>query len=304
MRSFTIAATVLASASTALAVGTASVNNNCNFDVYLWSVGDSMSDVHILKANGGQYSETYQDRQGGGVSIKMMKENNIWGGGQPSQFEYTYVPTGNWAGMFFDISNIDGDPFWSENVELVPHVTSSGDQGGSCNTVTCPPDQQCKDAYNQPDDNFATHECPLATNLVYNICGSNSTGSSSGSSASSSAAPAKSSSAPASSAPAQSATPTPTPTPTPSPSPSPSAQASSSAPAQAHNEAVQAASTPAASPTPVAASNTAWALSWAEGDSIVGEKQNGGHSKRQDAHQNHLARHERIARMHHARSMA
>lgn len=283
MRSFTVAASLLASASTAFA-SSASVVNHCNFDVYLWSVSATPGSMQTLKANGGSYSEQYQtNSNGGGISIKMSTTNSLYSG-NPTQFEYTYTPSGQWAGVAYDISNIDGDPFKGANVNVVP--TGSG---GSCSTVQCAAGGGCTDVYYQPDNNYAVHTCPIDSSLTYNICAGNS-GSSGSAPASSSPAPSPSPS-PSSSA---KAAPTPPPAPSPSPSPSPSPTTIvtvKSSPSQA---------------APAPASSVHYAMGLVVGANGKVTEAEVIPPKKRDAepHADHMERHERIRRMHHARTNA
>ena len=138
-------------------LGSAVLINNCGFDISLDRVTESGNDEHKSVPAGESWSEVYQD--GGGISIKVNK-------GDPSniaQFEYTTKP--DTSQVFYDLSLVNGDPFVAFYQALVPD-----DQ--SCSTVQCQPGEQpCAGAYNEPDQNGATHACGESSNVVYHLCG-------------------------------------------------------------------------------------------------------------------------------------
>ena len=288
MRSSSIIATIVATASMAVAATpSATVNNNCDHPVYLWAVSDSQGPCQTLKP-GESWSQEYQiNPNGGGSSIKISPKDDA--SSEITQFEYTYTPGSAYGGIFYDISNINGEPFQDVLTELVPELNGASNTS-SCSTVQCPKNQaQCVGAYNWWNDDQATHSCPDGTSLTFNVCSSSK---SSSSESSSSKSDGDNNAAPAGQAQAQ-ASPSPTPTPAASPSPSPT-------PVQEQPQTtVVTVKQQVASPTPVAAAPaTGYALQWAEGDNVISE---GKIAKR---HANHMERHARIARMHHARSVA
>ena len=143
----------------ALAAGVAAVHNRCKFPMWLQSVGDSSSLMITLPDQTVTYNETYRQRGAGGVSIK------IYGSEQPSsanqtQFEYTHTPPNVW----YDLSQIDGNTLTGVDYRLTP--TDS-----SCPIVECAAnDQKCKQVYNIPTDDHATHMCQDQTDLVFTLC--------------------------------------------------------------------------------------------------------------------------------------
>ena len=160
----TITAALIAASSAVVSAGSAIVNNHCAQPVYLWSVSDyADGEMHTI-APGGSYSEPYRTaKNGGGVSIKMAKVDNLWGvdGVQPdiNQFEYTLA--GN---IWYDISNINGNPFYTGGLTLTP-------SDPSCPSKVCPAQQKdCQDAYNIPTDDHATAACSAESNLVFSLC--------------------------------------------------------------------------------------------------------------------------------------
>lgn len=154
------AAVLLASAPAIMALGTATVINNCGYPIYYASVGQSQ---HAnMQALQGSYSEGYS-QQGVGISIKLAPNNTV--GGPVSQFEFT------WANgkVAYDLSNIDGYPFSAGGMRVVP--SAQGDSANpTCVPVDCPAGQAvCTAAYNAPDD-VRTMVCDENTSLTLTMC--------------------------------------------------------------------------------------------------------------------------------------
>ncbi|MCJ1282608.1 hypothetical protein MMC26_001933 [Xylographa opegraphella] len=151
-------AAVLAFASNAQA-SSAIVNNECAYPVYLWSVGDSSSEMVTIEPHGKPYKEEYQTRsEGGGISIKIStalgNEDTI------TQFEYTLDGSQLW----YDVSNVNGFPFSDDGLALVPSESA-------CREVTCPAGQgSCHAAYTLPEDNWATAVCESSSDLTMTLC--------------------------------------------------------------------------------------------------------------------------------------
>lgn len=155
---FARAAVLLAAAAQVSASGSAIIHNQCDFDVYLWSIADTDSSMQTLKANGGEYTEAYRvNADGGGISIKMGVETKCR---NVTQYEYTFVDDGIW----YDLSNINGYPFAEFGVTVVPSISS-------CRSVSCPAGTSlCAAAYNVPTDNYATAECSADADTVVVLC--------------------------------------------------------------------------------------------------------------------------------------
>jgi hypothetical protein len=188
------AAMLLALAPTAMALGQATVINNCGFPIWYASVGQSQhADMQQMQ---GSYSQAFGS-QGNGVSIKLAPNAND----KPTQFEFTWAD----GKINYDLSNIDGNPFANGGMSLVPSMENDPNNP-SCVPIECPAGQAtCTAAYNQPDD-VRTHVCSENANLILTMCpgGSSGSPSSSSPSSSSSSPEAAASSAVASAAPAAS----------------------------------------------------------------------------------------------------
>lgn len=194
MHRFSYVAAVLLSSAWSASAGTAHVINNCGGTVYFASVAQLVdSQFAPLPASG--YSETYS-KDNVGVSIKLSKESS---GADVTQFEYTW--TSSDSKVAYDISNINGNPFASGGMSLVPSVSTSS-EFPTCVAIDCPAGQStCTQAYNQPDD-VRTMVCPDDADLTFTLCpGGASAGGNSPSASSSGLAP---SSSPAASSPAAS----------------------------------------------------------------------------------------------------
>jgi hypothetical protein len=159
------AAVLLALAPTALAMGSATVINNCGFPIYYAPVGQS-SNAGMQEMQG-SYSQQYS-QPGNGYSIKLSPSMN----GPVTQFEFTLGSDGK---INYDLSNIDGYPFANGGMSVTPDM--SGDSNNpSCVPITCSPGQSyCSAAYNQPDD-VRTHVCSDQANLVLTMCPGGSSG--------------------------------------------------------------------------------------------------------------------------------
>lgn len=140
------------------AVGNAVIHNQCDFPVYLWSVSNVAGPMQELAANGGEYTEAYENNpDGGGISIKLGRDTT---GANITQFEYTLETPSLW----YDLSNINGYPFMAYGVSVVP-------SSSACNQVICPAGiELCADAYNTPDENYATAECSSDADMVVLLC--------------------------------------------------------------------------------------------------------------------------------------
>lgn len=154
------AAVLLASAPAVLALGSATVINNCGYPIYYASVA-SNNNAGMQELQG-SYSEGYS-QQGVGVSIKLAP--NATSSGAVSQFEFT------WANgkISYDLSNINGYPFSAGGMEVVPSMQNDP-SNPSCVPVDCPAGEAtCTAAYNAPDDT-RTMVCDENASLVLTMC--------------------------------------------------------------------------------------------------------------------------------------
>jgi len=152
------AAVALATFIPAALAGKASIENQCDQDVYLWSVGGSASADMVTLPPGKSYSEKYRFNDlGGGVSVKLALAKNQ---GDITQLEYTLDATTVW----YDVSNINGNPFAHGGISVKP-------SDPACSPVVCEAGiVKCREAYNQPTDDHATHACPATSDLNVVLC--------------------------------------------------------------------------------------------------------------------------------------
>ncbi|KAE8348685.1 blastomyces yeast-phase-specific protein [Aspergillus coremiiformis] len=103
------------------AVGNAVVKNSCTHPVYLWSVGGSVGPKQTIES-GQNYSEPFHhDPSSGGVSLKITTvDNGIYSGS--GQLNYAYTLDNN--GVWYDLSDVFGDPFSGSAVVVKPTDTS------------------------------------------------------------------------------------------------------------------------------------------------------------------------------------
>jgi hypothetical protein len=100
------------------AIGQALIYNNCADPVYLWPVGSSVGQAKTLQF-GQEYNETYrQDPKTGGISIKITRTaGGLYDGSPQTDFAYTLDNNNQ---IWYDISDVYGDPFANETVSVVP----------------------------------------------------------------------------------------------------------------------------------------------------------------------------------------
>jgi len=139
--------TALAVALAPLAAGfQVTIKNYCEFAVYGWNVVDSYGagpPTFTLNSGSGSWSGPFEEKSdGGGVSIKLKNNNNIFDGGALNQVEYK-MSAGT---MYYDLSDVNGSIFQQKEVNM---DTSNS----ACPKVNCPAGQNvCAQAYNMPDD--------------------------------------------------------------------------------------------------------------------------------------------------------
>ncbi|KAE8149611.1 blastomyces yeast-phase-specific protein [Aspergillus avenaceus] len=117
----TLSFATLAALPLASAVGNAVVKNSCDHPVYLWSVGGSVGEKQTIES-GKSFSEPFRhDASSGGVSLKITTVDNGLYNGSP---QLTYAYTLDNAGVWYDLSDVFGDPFSGSAVVIKPTDTS------------------------------------------------------------------------------------------------------------------------------------------------------------------------------------
>ncbi|EFQ98413.1 Bys1 family protein [Nannizzia gypsea CBS 118893] len=90
------------------AVGHAIVENHCDNNAYLWSVGSSVGPQQTITP-GHTYSEQFRyDPVSGGIALKITRaKDGIYNGSPQTIFAYTLTNTNT----FYDLSDVFGDAF-------------------------------------------------------------------------------------------------------------------------------------------------------------------------------------------------
>ncbi|KAL4886939.1 hypothetical protein BJY04DRAFT_204567 [Aspergillus karnatakaensis] len=98
-------------------IGHAYVANRCEIPLYIWSVGQNISQESTIQP-GQVYSEVFRrDPKTGGIAIKITTvEDGLYTSAPQTVFAYNLVDNLVW----YDLSDVFGDPFEGEVVSLVP----------------------------------------------------------------------------------------------------------------------------------------------------------------------------------------
>ncbi|EAW11314.1 Bys1 family protein [Aspergillus clavatus NRRL 1] len=115
----TTALTLLPPPTTNQTLGHAIVQNNCPDPIYLWSVGSAISPQTTLMS-GTHYAEVFRrDPHSGGVAIKLTTQRDgLYRAAPQTIFAYNLVERTVW----YDLSDVFGDPFAGRRVRLEPAV--------------------------------------------------------------------------------------------------------------------------------------------------------------------------------------
>lgn len=113
--------TIAALAPLASAVGNAVVVNNCKKPVHLWSVGGSVGPMQTLQHGENFTEQLYHDPSSGGIALKITRPANGLFTAAP-QMDFAYTLDGN--NVWYDLSDVFGDPFSGHMVAVNPSVTT------------------------------------------------------------------------------------------------------------------------------------------------------------------------------------
>lgn len=110
-------------------IGLASIVNNCNETVHVWSVGQNIAGPFNLN-RGGVYAEQFmRDPVSGGKALKLtLIPNGIFNGAAQTIFAYNLDGTGK---IWYDLSDVFGDAFTGRKL-----VVTSAEP--NCPTITFP----------------------------------------------------------------------------------------------------------------------------------------------------------------------
>lgn len=98
-------------------LGSAVIDNQCQTPVYLWSVGTAIRPL-VTVLPGIRYNETFRhDYSAGGIAIKISTEQNgLYSSAPLTVFAYNL----NGDSVWYDLSDVFGDPFKGHSVVLSP----------------------------------------------------------------------------------------------------------------------------------------------------------------------------------------
>lgn len=101
------------------AIGNAIVTNHCPSTIYVWSVGSSITNFQAVASNQ-SYTEQYRnDPVTGGITLKVTAvADGIYIDAPELDYGYTLDNDTIW----YDISDVHGDPFTGSTVALVPSI--------------------------------------------------------------------------------------------------------------------------------------------------------------------------------------
>ncbi|KOS39743.1 hypothetical protein ACN38_g9407 [Penicillium nordicum] len=139
--------------------GGVTITNNLAQDVYAWSVAGDVGPMQTITSGGGILSETWRTNpNGGGISIKLALDPN-----QHDVLQFEYTEAGDT--IFWDMSCIDmeagNNKFTDFGFSVIPT-----DETSTCPKAICQAgDSACSAAYLKPNDDHATHGCPISTKL-------------------------------------------------------------------------------------------------------------------------------------------
>lgn len=99
--------------------GAAIIQNSCAYPLYLWSVGSTISPQRTLPAYHAHREPYRHDAQSGGVALKITTQPNGLFTGKP-QTIFAYNLNANVSRVWYDLSDVFGDPFEGSQVQVEP----------------------------------------------------------------------------------------------------------------------------------------------------------------------------------------
>lgn len=99
--------------------GAAIIQNSCAYPLYLWTVGSTISPQKTLPAYHALREPYRHDPQSGGVALKITTQPNGLFTGKP-QTIFAYNLNANVSRVWYDLSDVFGDPFEGSQVLVEP----------------------------------------------------------------------------------------------------------------------------------------------------------------------------------------
>jgi hypothetical protein len=113
------------------ALGYAKVINDCSYPIYLWSVSNVTGPEVTLKP-GMKYHEQFSTTHGVAIKITTVP-GGIFNGSPEIDFGYTVGS----QGLFYDLTDVNGDPFNGKSGPIVPSDSSCPTASLGQGTVFC-----------------------------------------------------------------------------------------------------------------------------------------------------------------------
>lgn len=100
-------------------VGQAIIYNSCPFPVYVWSVGSTIRPETTVP-RWANFTETFRvDRQTGGIALKVTTvDGGLFNSSPQTVFAYNVDETT--GSVYYDLTDVFGDPFQGHPVSLLP----------------------------------------------------------------------------------------------------------------------------------------------------------------------------------------
>lgn len=99
--------------------GNAIIQNACTYPLYIWTVGAQISPQHTLPPSQ-QHREPFRhDPRSGGIAVKVTTQPNGLFLGAP-QTIFAYNLDRNASRLWYDLSDVFGDPFEGSSVSVQP----------------------------------------------------------------------------------------------------------------------------------------------------------------------------------------
>lgn len=101
------------------AIGNAVILNNCTgTTIYVWSVSSSIDNAQTVDS-GESYSEQFRHDDKTGITLRITAVSDGIYNNAP-ETDYAYTLDDNNETVWYDISDVNGDPFANYSVALVP----------------------------------------------------------------------------------------------------------------------------------------------------------------------------------------
>ena len=156
---YAVAAAILASASYVQASSQLAIKNACDHPIYIYKRQGADATGDKITKQPGESLKAGCEGEAVNYMILAKDSNDPCGPGSPcTQLEYSEKDM-----LYYDVSNINGNPFAEKGMSLISSEAS-------CPDVQCKPGQEtCQDAYNQPND-VRTLTCTTGCTITMETC--------------------------------------------------------------------------------------------------------------------------------------